>query len=453
MEPTLTQTETSKNGLSTQSLEARILGHLFCMDENREELLKHIDDSIFTTYRPVLDSMRFFWSETGEIEPDQVQDDLMRNGYTELIDEVARFLMDPSEKPFTDLATLEHLYNQIHSSSISLVSVTEKEVTYVWPKRIPRGKITIFAGVQGGAKTLTCMDIAAKISAGITWPDGAENTPGNVLLMSGEDDLGDTIKPRLRAAHADLSRVFALQMITKPNPEDGKPSEHIPTLTEDLGAIRREIQIRKPKLLIIDPVNAFLPGVDTHRDADLRSKVFAPLKQMAETENVAVIGIMHLNKAANQSAIHRVSGSIAYTAAARAAYLFTEDKNQPGRKLVLPLKFNVGPKPDGLAFKVMQDEEGLPIIAWEKDAVDIDADEALKPDNTSAPERAAAEEFLLKMLSDGPVDSSDIWEEADAFDISKSTLKRAKDKLNITAEAVRKEGKPGVNHWVWKLPE
>lgn len=454
----------SKNGSSTkvsppsekrnlEEIEKRLTGYLLDHPEDCGQILEQVDDFMFPTCGPVIDSIRFKLDKYGTFEPDEIADDLMRQGHTDLMDAIPDMLMNPSAKPFTDAGTLIHIHEQSLSDSVSLADITETEVTYEWPGRIPNGKITIIAGIQGDGKTLVATDIAAKKSAGITWPDGSPNQAGRVLLMNGEDDASDTTIPRARAAGANLNNMYSLEMITKVDPEDGSTSEAIPTLTEDLEAIRREIQIRKPSILIIDPINAFLPGVDTHRDADLRSKVFAPLKNLAEDQNVAVIGIMHLNKSVSQSAIHRVSGSIAYTAAARAAYLLTEDKNQPGRKLVLPLKFNCGPKPDGMAFKIMQNEEGHPIVAWERDPVDIDADEALKSDNTSAPERAEAKDFLLQILADGPVLSKDIFAEAEDLDISKSTLKRAKDRLPITAERKGVPGKKGGGKWYWKLTE
>jgi hypothetical protein len=196
-----------------------------------------------------------------------------------------------------------------------------------------------------------------------------------------------------------------------------------------------------------------LPGIDTHRDAELRAKVFAPLKKLAEDHEVAVVCVMHLNKSSSKTAKHRVSGSIAYVAASRATWLITNDKDEHSRKLMIPVKFNIGAKPDGLAYKIIQNESNQPVVAWEKDPIDVDADEALAPDGSTAPERNYAEEFLLEMLEDGEVPAKDIYEEAEAFDIAKRTLQRAKKKLEISAYRAGSEGVQGGGKWYWKMPE
>ncbi|HEX6983099.1 MAG TPA: AAA family ATPase [Balneolaceae bacterium] len=337
--------------------------------------------------------------------------------------------------------------------AIQLSTVETKSIKWLHPGRIPRGKITILAGDPDVGKTFLTLDIASRVSTGTTWPDGAPNEAGNVLILSAEDDLADTIVPRLKASKANLNQILALTTVRK-RTNNNELVEAVPTLTDDLDTIEKEISIHEPKLIIIDPINAYLPGVDTHRDAELRTKVFAPLKKLAEDNEIAVLCVMHLNKSNSQSAKHRVSGSIAYVAASRATWLITNDKDDHSRKLMIPVKFNIGPKPDGLAYKIIENDQKEPVIAWEADPIEIDPDEALSHENeSSAPEREYAKEFLLQILDNGAVPAEDIFSEAETHDITKRTLKRAKEQLKVEAIRRYEKGKRGVQGWSWKLRE
>lgn len=338
------------------------------------------------------------------------------------------------------------------SQSICLDEIEEKTLEWVWPGRIPLNKPTLMGGDPGKGKTMLALDIAARVSSGEHWPDGAKNQPGDVLILTAEDDLGDTIKPRLRAAGANLSRIFALETIEKYDQNDEITREALPNLVDDFIDIEREIKARNPRLIIIDPLNGFLPGVDTHRDSEMRSRVFAPMKKMLDDSGAALIYIVHLNKSSGRSATHRIMGSMANIAAARSSWIVADNKDSDD-KLFVPDKFNIAEKPDGLSFKIIGNQEDLPVVAWNRDPVDVNADDVLRPDGSTAPERDTAKEFLIEILKSGPVLAKDIFEEAKAFDIKPRTLKRAKKELDIQSEGVYEKGKKGVQGWKWKLSE
>lgn len=437
--------EASRSKHNARSIEESILGSLLCFPEYREEVFNSLDDNLFDLSRPILKVMRELWRDEGDFDGEDVKIQLSERGFKDLAERVPGLFGNITGNP---LGKIKHLQKEAKNSSdaISLASVRIKEIEWLQPGRIPKGKITILAGDPDVGKTFLTLDIASRVSTGEPWPDGSANEPGNVLILSAEDDLSDTIAPRLKAAGANLNRIFALQSVTKYDPKEEKLLKTLPTLTEDFQAIEREISIHKPKLVIIDPINAYLPGIDTHRDSELRAKVFAPLKQLAEDHQIAVILVMHLNKSSSQSAKHRVSGSIAYVAASRATWLVVNDKDDSTRKLMIPVKFNIGPKPDGLAYKITGSQDGSPTIIWEKDPISINADEALSLDNSDSSEKLAAIEFLKEILSEGPVPAKDILEEKDAFSFSERTLYRAKDSLKIESK------KPG-GVWHWMLPE
>src|SRR5690606_15615930 len=127
------------------------------------------------------------------------------------------------------------------------------------------------------------------------------------------------------------------------------------------------------RLVIIDPVSAFLGSTDSHNNSEVRG-VLAPLAEMAARHGVAIVAVTHLNKGGG-SALNRVIGSIAFTAAARAAYVVTRDEDDPARRLMLPAKNNLGCDENGFAYRL--EGEPTPHIEWEPTLVAMSADEAV----------------------------------------------------------------------------
>ena len=150
--------------------------------------------------------------------------------------------------------------------------------------------------------------------------------------MSAEDDPSRTIIPRLKAAGADLSRVHILESVVVAGGGEALPSlradmAHIAAVADRLGDCR---------LIVIDPVSAYLGGVDDHRNAEVRG-ILSPLKQMAERLNAAVVLLSHLSKGGSSNPQQRVIGSIAYVGACRANFLFVKDREDPTGRRVLML--------------------------------------------------------------------------------------------------------------------
>jgi len=240
--------------------------------------------------------------------------------------------------------------------------VKPEPIRWLWPGRVPLGKLTLIVGDPGLGKSFLTLDLAARVSAGEPWPDapGAENTPGAVVLLSAEDDLADTIRPRLDAAGADVERVAALS---------------ISSLQRDLPDLEKAMHDAPGvRLVVIDPITAYLAGTDSHKNADVRS-LLAPLAELAARHRVAVVAVSHLNKHVGGSALYRAQGSLAFTAAARAVWLVAKDKADVGR------------------------------VAWEPDPVEANADEVLSIDPGAGhgrTDRDDAADWLREALGDDP---------------------------------------------------
>jgi putative DNA primase/helicase len=188
-----------------------------------------------------------------------------------------------------------------------------------------------------------------------------------VLILSTEDNAETTIRPRLKAAGADLSRVQLVSV-----------KDALFSVTQDLPALKAKIEsIGDVRLVIIDPLAGHLGSTDSHRNADVRGAL-GPLCEMAARTGVAVLAIAHLNKGGiGQGALARINGSVAFGAVARAAWLAVEDPKDEGRRLLLLVKSNLGPRASGLAYRVEGRNGQPPVIAW-GEGVDLRADDALQ---------------------------------------------------------------------------
>jgi hypothetical protein len=200
----------------------------------------------------------------------------------------------------------------------SFSDVTAEKVRWLWPGRVPLGKLTLFVGDPGKGKSLVTLDIASRMSRGIAFPDGVGCQIADSIFLSAEDDAADTIRPRLDAAGADVSRIHRVKMV-KVVLSDGEPAESAFNLERDLEKLEDSVKkIPGTQAIVIDPVTAYVGRIDTHRDSDVR-RILAPLSELASRLRLAVFGIMHLKKS-DTSALLRVSGSIGFVAAARVVW-------------------------------------------------------------------------------------------------------------------------------------
>ncbi len=206
-------------------------------------------------------------------------------------------------------------------------------VEWLWSGRVPLGMITMFAGDPKLGKSYVTLAMAAALSRGLPLPmSDRPDRPGSTILMSAEDDPARTIVPRLVAGGADLTKIHILESVILAN-----GSEALPSLRADIDAITAAAaRLGDCRLIVIDPVSAYLKGVDDNRNAALRG-VLTPLNRLAERLGAAVVLVSHLTKAGSANRKHRVLGSIAYVGACRANHLFVADPDDPTGRRVLML--------------------------------------------------------------------------------------------------------------------
>jgi putative DNA primase/helicase len=338
-----------------------------------------------------------------------------------------------------------------------LADIEAKPLRWLWPGRVARGKLTIIAGNPGLGKSQITASIAAVVTTGGRWPVDCQQSPhADVLFLTAEDDPADTLRPRLEAAGADLARVHVIDGVTKGYTGDGSRKTRAFSLDDDLQALEAKLaELGDVAVVVIDPITAYLGDTDSHKNADVRA-LLAPLGELAARHNVAIIGVSHLSKAAGMQALMRVSGSLAFVAAARAAYLVATDPRDKTRRLFLPLKNNLGPDATGLAFRIEGATVASPAgplttsrVCWETEPVSITADQALQAEcpleRTTALD--VAKEWLQDALAYGPLTAEDVSDRAKADGVSTKTLQRASKALKVQKQKSGMEGP-----WSWSLP-
>jgi AAA domain-containing protein len=327
---------------------------------------------------------------------------------------------------------------------VSLGDVKPERVSWLWPGRIPRGKLTLLDGDPGLGKSTVALDLAARVTTGRAFPDGSAAGLGNVVILTAEDGLADTVRPRLDAMGGNPRRVAVLQAVRD------ETGERPVSLPEHLDALRQAIFDIDAVLVIVDPFTAFLASyVNSRIDHDIR-RTLAPLAKLAEELGIAVLLIRHLNKMSGGPALYRGGGSIGIIAAARAGLVIAEDLDDPTRRILAVVKANLAPRAASLAYRLEPAPNGVARVVWAGESHHTAA--ALLAVSGDADERSAvdeAAEFLRAELSAGPRPAGDLLRAARQAGHAEKTLRRAKNLVGV--RAVR-QGFGTGGAFVWALP-
>jgi AAA domain-containing protein len=337
--------------------------------------------------------------------------------------------------------------------------ITPEPVEWLWPGRVALGKLALIGGEPGLGKSQVAIEIVTAVTTGGELPCGEGRAPqGNVVILSAEDGVADTIVPRLMATGADRNRVHIISAVKDQAGRRGF------NLSADLELLEQEIaSFGDVRLVVIDPISSYLGSkVDSHVNAAVRS-VLEPVSEMAARLRIAFVAITHQPKGTGTAAIHRFIGSIAFVAAARSAYLVISDPEDKDRRLFLPVKNNLAPLGQGLAFRLDQRLVGDPdraivasSVVWESEPVAISADQALQANDAQVGGQVSpgveAEDFLVDLLGSNSVPVADIKRDAAAAGIAWTTVRRAKNRLKVIVER-KSHGFGGKGEWLWRLPD
>lgn len=310
---------------------------------------------------------------------------------------------------------------------IKMSDVEPTKVEWLWYPYIPYGKVTIIQGDPGEGKTTLILNLAALLSKGEKLPESNEKSePINIIYQTAEDGLSDTVKPRLIAANADDERITVI---------DESKSEL--SLTDE--RLEQAIIETKAKLVILDPLQAYIgANVDMHRANEIRP-VMKHLSEVAQRQQCAVVLIGHLNKAIGMKSSYRGLGSIDIPASARSVLLVGRIKDNPTVRVMAQIKSSLAPEGEPIAFELNK-ETGFRFIG----KYDISIDDLLNGVATTS-KLEQGEKLLRDMLSDGSaIKQKQLQQQAKIRNISERTLNEAKK--NVGVKSFRSN-----NEWYWKL--
>jgi hypothetical protein len=330
--------------------------------------------------------------------------------------------------------------------------LSPRPVEWLWPRHLALGKLAILDGDPGLGKSLLTLDLCARLSTGRPWPDGAASPgPWPSLVLQGEDNPHDTLRPRLQALGADLARVFY---------PDGDSSADEPLrLPSRAAALDGTIARTGARLVVLDPLASFLDaGICINYEPSVR-RALEPLARIAEVRRCTFLFVRHLNKYGGSRALYRGSGNIGVVAGCRSAWLVGDDPEQPGeardearptRRVFSNVKNNLAPPRPSLAYEIRAADGAAAEVAW-LGASPWSGDDlvAARPRQTPAEARDEAKEFLAAALADGPLSSAELWARIAEHGLSKRTLYRARRLLKVRIVRRFRDRRPVV---YWLLP-
>jgi hypothetical protein len=335
---------------------------------------------------------------------------------------------------------------------VSMADVQPERVEWIWHGFLPLGKLVTLDGDPGVGKSTLMVDCAARVSTGSPMPDGSRGIRGGVLILSAEDGLADTVRPRLDAARADLSRVVAITEIECEGP-DGPWSRPV-SIPHDLAAIEQVIQDNDVRLVIVDVLMAYLSGeVNSYRDQDIR-RVMHALKELAERHRCCIVILRHLNKSSGASAVYRGGGSIGIVGAARVGLMAAADPDdETGSLFVLArVKGNLSEPPPAQAYRLVPDAlHGCACVSWDGASAHTPASLLAEGSEEARGEATEAAQWLRAYLESAPAwtaGADEITKAGQRAGFSPKQLRTARRRLGVTTARV---GFGAGGAWSWSL--
>ena len=305
-------------------------------------------------------------------------------------------------------------------------SVKEKEIDWLWYPYIPYGKLTLLQGDPGDGKSTFMINLAAILSRGGNLPDGEIVEKQVVIYQCAEDSPEDTIKPRLIRASADCDNVLFIE----------EKSDMLTLMSDE---IEETIAASKARLLIFDPLQAFLP-----QDGDMQSAVrmrgiMRRLSKVAEKNQCAIVMIGHMTKSTSGKSLYRGPGSIDIAAIARSVLMIERDEADPSIRYMFQVKSSLAPEGDAIGF-LFDQERGFQWIG--KCKREKEPEQVTEYQHATKRDKAAS--LLEIMLSSEDLSAKDIFSRMEKIGIGERTVRDAKKDISVTAYKKN-------NVWYWTI--
>lgn len=343
----------------------------------------------------------------------------------------ASHILDAMGNPFAGVQASDD--DELGPVVTCYADIVETVAVDLWAKRIGAHNGTLIAGDPGVGKSYLTAEIAAIVSTGRPWPDGAECGEGegvNAGIINFEDSPDEDTKKRLRACGANLDRIFDCTVTRKRDPRT-KAILNLPLTAREISSIERFVRQYRLKVLIIDPVGSFLGGdVDSYRDTEVRGALM-PLALLAMALKFAFILIGHTTKGSAKSADANVMGSRAFTGVCRSVHHAMLDPTDPDHILLLPGKRNGSEKAKGIGYRIV----GTPgVVVWDSGVNDFTTQDILQAELEQRRPRTTSQQiwaFLDEQLKDGPRSKKDVMLAAMANHFVESSVSTAIRKKEI----------------------
>lgn len=321
---------------------------------------------------------------------------------------------------------------------VCLADVEATEVVWLWKPFLPIGEFTLMDGMEGIGKSWIGCALACAVAAGRALPfsDSEEIAPSNVLMLSAEDSLSHTVKPRLLSMNANVDRIFAI---------DGAFS-----FADEMDFIRFEAVIAEyqPKLVIIDPLFSYTGGKNLNQESESRP-IAQKLITVAQKFDCAILGVRHIGKAKGKGDARAAGlGSISWRASSRSGLLVGRDE-ETGETAICHIKSNLAQLADfAVGYEIRNGE-----FFWKGKQSKLTAEKMLAQpkDAETKAEQTEAVEFLRQCLSEGEKSSKEVDKEAKEVGITNYAIRKAKAVLGV--ESFKKGGNfGGETGWYLRLP-
>lgn len=341
----------------------------------------------------------------------------------------------------------------------SLTTVTAEPVEYLPGNVLLTSAYQMVVGDPGLGKTRVLLEACANVTRGRSWPaSGHETEPRDVFYVGQEDSPEQVIRPVVvEGLGGDPARFHLIDALELTDRRERRRESTFCLSPEGIEALDAMMAELRPALVVFDPVNGYLGGADSFKDAEVRERLM-PLAKLAQKHRAAVIGNGHMTKDQQRAVAYRVGGSIAFYAVARAVFFVVQDPNDSRRRAFFHKKGNMAELGAARGFSIVSryiDERlntvGVP--AWDTDPVDFTLEEALRaasegPD--ASQKRESVPETVLRSIllaRGGHAPATEVYRVAETMGVPERTLDRAKKKLGVVSQ---RDGFQGP--YVWYLP-
>lgn len=320
-----------------------------------------------------------------------------------------------------------------HKEYKTLDEYEERELKWLYPGYIPLGGLTIVGADPGNGKTQFTSAIASIVSRGDNFPFSDEiktkssiTEPSFVIMQNAEESIEEVIKPRLTKLNANYKNIAVIN-----------EEEELLTL-DNIEKMEKVIKRLRPKLMIFDTAQRYMGNVNMNNMIEV-TECLKKVTKLAQKYSFAAILVMHLNKS-DKKDLYRIGGSVGFVGIARSVLLIENLKDSESEKVLIHIKCNVGKKGLPVVFEIT--DNGV-VFKYRCNLEELNLEDNEKPKTT---QKDNAKKLIIDTLSKGEIESQTLIDMALEKGISKSTLDRAKEELNIIS--FQKERK-----WISKLPD